>query len=181
MRAIRPASLLLLVCCGCGTTFFLRDRILDEQGNPIPGAVVYFEVFKPTDNGRHVNFEFAVADADGWAPPKSQPALELNMPWGTCSLDSIMAPGKVSMTIMERWPCRQGKGGRHEGERKFEKDYQHEWDLVNSDFPFLDDPSLRKKASSPQAAQLRKLMREAAERLQNEKMLRALDELSRSR
>jgi len=170
-----------LVACGSVQQF--RTRVLDEAGRPLAGAVVYDETFVPGDPVRHLDFTWAVADAEGWAPPQSQPPVPLRTEARSCSLLAIFVPGRLPLVSMERAPCPASKRPAVRELRLADPGGAVPYDFRSIGFPFLDDPELRKKARSSEAQPLRAALRRSAMALQardgslGAEMLRALDAL----
>jgi hypothetical protein len=164
-----------------------RTRLLDEAGRPLPGAVIYQETFVPGSPPRHVDFTWAVADADGWAPPRGASPASVRTASRSCSLLAILVPGRLPLISMERAPCASSKGPVERELRVPEAADSLPYDFRYVGFPFLDDAGLRDKARSPEAAPLRAALRRAASMLQaregslGAETLQALDALERTR
>lgn len=164
-----------------------RTRLLDEAGRPLPGAVIYQETFVPGSPRRAVDFAWAVADADGWAPPRSAPPSSLRTAFRSCSLLAILVPGRLPQVSMERAPCASSKPPAESELRLPDPGDSLPYDFQHIGFPFLEDADLRKKAVSPEAAPLRAALRRAATLLQARESslggetLQALDALERTR
>jgi len=181
MRSLRFCAALVLLCA-CSTTLPMRMRILDESGNPVPGAVLYVEVVSPGERPEPADFAFAVAGADGWAPPLDAPAPELRHPWRSCATIAYLLPGRpyvypgkppciapteahpAAVATLPTWSAAAGSG------------------LPRLLFPFEGKASLRARAADPAAAPLRAALREAAQLLHQKlgiagELLGALDRL----
>lgn len=177
-------SALALALCACASSQQFRARVLDEAGRPLPGAVVYEESFVPGDQVQHVDFAFAVADADGWAPPRAKAPASLKTASRSCALLAILVPGRLPLVSMQRAPCPSSSGPV---EREFRvPDAVDGSDFRYIGFPFPSDPALRARARLADAAPLRAALRRAALLLEaREKslasdMLSALDALERA-
>jgi hypothetical protein len=183
-RSSAPAVALL---CACGSVQQFRARVLDEAGRPLPGAVVYQETFVPGDPPRHVDFAWAVADGDGWAPPRGAAPASLKTASRSCALLAILVPGKLPQVSMGRAPCPSSQGPVEREVRFADSWGALPYDFRYIGFPFLDDPDLREKARSADAAPLRAALSRAALLLQAREpslgagMLGALDALERTR
>ena len=177
----------LALVCACGSVQQFRARVLDDAGRPLPGAVVYQETFVPGSPPRHVDFAWAVADADGWAPPRGAAPASVKTASRSCALLAILVPGRLPQVSMSRPPCPSSQGA-WERELRVEDAGDHlPYDFRYIGFPFPDDPDLQQKARSPDAAPLRAALRRAAELLQAKERslggetLRALDAVEGSR
>ena len=174
-----------LVACGSVQQF--RARVLDEAGRPLPGAVVYEETFVPGDRVRHVDFAWAVADAEGWAPPQSEPPTSVRTAARSCSLLAIFVPGRLPQVSMERDPCPASKRPVVRELRLPDPVAHLPYDFRYIGFPFLGNAELRERARSPEAQPLRAALRRSALALQARdgslggEMVGALDALDRSR
>jgi hypothetical protein len=103
-----------------------------------------------------------------------------------CSLLAIFVPGRPPLVSMERAPCASSKPPpEREVRLPADDSVPHEFRYIG--FPFLDDPDLRAKARSAEAAPLRAALRRAALLLQardgslGKSTLEALDALERTR
>ena len=175
------------VLAACGSVQQFRTRVLDEAGRPLPGAVLYEETFVPGDRVRHVDFTWAVADAEGWAPPQGEPPSSLRTESRSCSLLAILVPGRLPLVSMERAPC---PGTRRPPVRELrvpDPGSALPYDFRAIGFPFAQDGGLRERASSPETLPLRAALRRSAMALHAREgslggeMLGALDALDRSR
>jgi hypothetical protein len=185
---VRSSALALaaaLVACSSVQQF--RTRVLDEVGRPLPGTVVYEETFVPGDRVRHVDFTWAVADAEGWAPSQSEQPVSLRTAFRSCSLVAILVPGRLPQVSMEHAPC---PGSNHPAVRELrlgDPGARVPFDFRYIGFPFLGEAELREKARSPAAQPLRAAFRSSALLLQakeaslGREMIMALDALDRSR
>lgn len=164
-----------------------RAHVLDEAGRPLAGTVVYEERFVPGDPVRHVDFAWAVAGEDGWAPPRGEPPASLKTAPRSCALLAILVPGRPPQVSMGRPPCPSARGPVEREVRVPDPGGSVPYDFRYIAFPFLGDADLREKARSPEAAPLRAALRRAALLLQaregslGREMLGALDALERSR
>jgi hypothetical protein len=164
-----------------------RARLLDEAGRPLPGAVIYQETFVPGSPPRHLDFTWAVADADGWAPPRNASPASVRTASRSCSLLAIFVPGRLPQVSMERAPCPATKGPLERELRLRDPVDSVPYDFRYIGFPFPEDADLRERARSPEAAPLRAALRRAALALQAREgslgadTLQALDALDRSR
>ena len=164
-----------------------RTRLLDEAGRPLPGAVIYQETFVPGSPPRHVDFTWAVADADGWAPPRSASPAAVRTAARSCSLLAILVPGRLPVVSMERAPCASSRGPVEREFRVAAAPDSLPYDFRYIGFPFLDDGDLRAKAQSGETLPLRAALRRAALLLQAREgslggeTLQALDALERTR
>lgn len=184
-RSSALVVLFALACSGSGRQF--RMRLLDEAGRPLPGAVIYQETFVPGSPPRRVDFTWAVADADGWAPPRGSSPASVKAPFRSCTLFAIFVPGRLPRVSMERAPCPSSKGPIEAELRLPDPVESPPSDFANIHFPFLDDAELREKARSAEAAPLRAAVRRAALLLRaregslGAETLQALDALERTR
>jgi hypothetical protein len=179
------AAAAALVACGSVQQF--RTRVLDEAGRPLPGTIVYEETFVPGDPVRHVDFTWALADAQGWAPPQSEPPTSVRTATRSCSLLAIFVPGRLPQVSMERAPCPSSKRPAVRELRVPEPGGSLPYDFRYIGFPFLAEAELREKARSAGTQPLRAALRRSAMLLQareaslGREMLIALDALDRSR
>jgi len=143
MQGIARSSvpLLLGAVASCGSVQQFRTRLLDAAGRPLPGAVIYRETFVPGSPAKHVDFTWAVADADGWAPARSAAPASLRTASRSCSLLAIFVPGRLPLVSMERPPCASSKGS--EGELRVPDVDSIPYDFGYIGFTFLDEPALR--------------------------------------
>ena len=184
-RSSALAAVAALAACGSVQQF--RTRVLDEAGRPLPGAVVYEETYVPGDRVRHVDFAWAVADAEGWAPPQGEPPASLRTAGRSCALLAIFVPGRLPQVSMERPPCPASKRPAVRELRLPDPGGALPSDFRYIGFPFLDDTGLREKARSPDTLPLRAALRRSALALREREaslggqMLGALDALDRSR
>jgi hypothetical protein len=180
---IARSSALAIALCACASAQQFRTRVLDEAGRPLPGAVVYEESFVPGDPAKHVDFTFAVADADGWAPPRGEAPASLKTASRGCTLLAILVPGRLPLVSMQRAPCPSSSGPVERELRVPDSTDGSDFRYIG--FPFPSHPALRARARAPEAAPLRAALRRAALLLEaREKslasdMLSALDALER--
>jgi hypothetical protein len=181
------ALLLTSALASCGSVQQFRVRILDEAGRPLPGAIFYEETYVPGSPARHVDFTWAVAGADGWAPPRGASLASVRTPFRSCAIVAVFVPGRLPLVSMERAPCPSSKGPVESELRLADPGDSLPYNFRYIQFPFLEDAELREKARSPEAAPLRAALRHAASMLQaregslGTETLQALDALERTR
>jgi hypothetical protein len=151
---------LLLALAACTSGKQVRATVLDAQGRPIAGAVIYWEAYQPFSSAPDTTFDFAFAQtgADGApAQPRS-----LRWKWNAKLVVCALADGYTPQVIYFR-------GGPLLDEALIDAPVFHlvkgpAWDadLAALSFPFLHDVTLAARAALPEAAPLRKAFSAAA-------------------
>jgi hypothetical protein len=113
-----------------------------------------------------VDFAWAIADADGWAPSRSEPPVSLRTAFRSCSLLAIFVPGRLPQVSMERAPCPSSERPASRELRVPDPSGFLPSDFRYIGFPFPDDSALREKARSAAAIPLRAALRRGALDLQ---------------
>lgn len=149
------AALVALALPGCGRLESTRDvrvTILDEAGNPLPGAVFYVEAYD--DDGP---FAFLAARAGDAGEVPDQAREPLKLPWrrGAHLALAAFAPGRRS--AVHRDPGRRLESDGVVLTLVAAATPAEEWQpaVAKLGFPFAGDSALAAKAGRPEFAFLR--------------------------
>lgn len=165
-RSGRSAALLLLIGCACSSSKAIRAVILDAQGQPVPGAILYCEAYVPGSDPDTAAFDFgfAAAGSDGQAPAPGSAPLQLRWRSSAHLALAAFAPGKQPQVILDRSGALAG--GDPAGNvvfklRDLPRAYRFNPALATLGYPFPSGSALAARAAAPEAASLRAAFREA--------------------
>ena len=136
----------------CTYTKQLQAQIVDVKGNPISGAVVYYETI-----ARHKAFDFGftVANENGDVPAKESPPIRVSWRPGARISLAVFAPGYVPTVLMNP-PGKVNLMGSIIMLRKpTQSILPFEPRLFVLAFPFEELPKLRTRLSKPEYEPLR--------------------------
>lgn len=153
--ALAPAF--ALVACGRPTRD-VRATVLDEAGQPVPGAVFYVEAF---DESGPFAFRSAVVGSSGGVPDDARQPLHL--PWrrGAGITLAAFAPGYRPVVRRDPEGRLQTDGIALVLERA--ERIPEEWEpaVAEIGFPFPSQPELAAEAAGPEHAALREALQRA--------------------
>lgn len=144
-----------------------RNRILDEVGNPMPGAIFYYEIttgFKDRDP----DFVFAIADKDGYAPPLNAPLSKFNWRFSYYLQVVAFAKGYVPFILYDHNRIFSDSNHIEKiAELKLSKPRNHlstcPSRIEELEYPFADYPKIFAKAARPEQKPLREAFKDAYE------------------
>ena len=163
MRRLIALAALLAMSCACARAKEVRATVLDAEGRPIAGALLYWEAYRSmtADAVRAADFAFAVTGADG-QPAQGRP---LRWGWQMNLAVAALADGYRPQVVYLR-------GGPVLAERVIDGPVFHlargrGWseELAGLSIPFAGDEELARRLSSPDAAALREAFQRAAAQL----------------
>lgn len=148
-----------IAACACASGKQVRATVLDAEGRPVAGALLYWEAYQPFSSAPGAfDFAFAVTGADG-APAEPRPLRwRSNANLTVAALADGYAPQVVYL-----------RGGPVLSEKAidgpvFRLSRGSGWseELAGLSFPFAGDESLARRAAAPEAARLREVFIRAA-------------------
>jgi len=162
-RARRVSALLAALVAGCATpsTRDVRVTIVDEAGDPLPGAVLYVEAGDATGA---FDFLTATAGAAGVLPDQAREPLKIAWRPGAHLALAAFHPGYRPLVVLD--PSRRI---RSDGALlTLTRGDAPEPRVAELAFPFEDRPALAARAAAPECAPLRSAFRRAWQGLPEE-------------
>jgi hypothetical protein len=153
-----------LLLARCTEKQLVQAKIVDDSGQPIEGALLYFEVY---DNNGVYDFGFAKTDKQGETPSSSSKALFTE--WSSGSLIALAAfsNGKKPVVLYDKLGNISPTGmiitlHNLDGEKL-------KWEprIAKLSFPFEDNSALFQRAAKPEVKLLREAFYEAYQPLIN--------------
>lgn len=155
---LAAAATLLLGASACSSEQFLRARIVDGHGQPLPGAILYAEAY--TREGAF-DFAFARAGPAGEVPPAGGPEARIAWRRGARLALAAFAPGKVPVVVYD--PLGRVKADGIEMPLEDATDEAQAWEprLARLSYPFEEQPALASRLRRGEYHDLRQAFRRA--------------------
>jgi hypothetical protein len=158
---IRHAALLALALGACASHPRISARILDRDGRPIPGAVLYVETARPgPDFDDATDFAWARSGPDGLAPAAGDPVVTVEVPWrGMASVVALASGYLPSVWHLRNHEADGDVLGIQEIRMQPREGSQGAWGLETLSWPTFRSAALKERCMRPEHADLRSVMR----------------------
>jgi hypothetical protein len=129
----------MLISQGCARTF--SGRLVDSANNPVCGALVYIEAY----TSHTYAFAWSVSGDSGEVPAKGQPQLDLFMRPGARLMYCVLVPDQYPFIVNDRGKVFKRSDISFVIAKKPLAGLAYNPLLFHLDFPFENNPALRKK------------------------------------
>jgi hypothetical protein len=156
--------LLSLFFQNCTKQQLVRAKIVDENDQPIKGALLYFEVY---DNDGVYDFGFALTNEKGEAPGKNSNPLVTRWHPGSHIALAAFSESKKPVVLYDQLGNITPTGMTITLYNLTDSKLHWEPRIAKLSFPFEDGTALNEKAASPEAKLLREAFNKAYQPLLN--------------
>lgn len=147
-----------VLCASCNeATLAVSAQVVDTDGKPIPGALLYVEAY--TGRGAY-DFAWSRAAGDGRVPPGGGRLALAARPSARLAV-MVTAPGHQTVVLLDHTGALVGHDVRIELAKQSEAGAVWEPGLAQLSYPFEDQAHLAKRLGAAQHAELRRGFAEA--------------------
>ena len=143
---------------GCRTVEEITANIVDANQQPIPGALLYVEVY---DDEGTFDFAFGVSGGAGEVPASGQAPVTVRWRAGAKLAFAAFAEGKKPVVVYDQLGRTQPRGNVFELADSPEVGLRWEPRIAELAFPFENEPVLAGRAAVADCVELRRAFREA--------------------